>query len=98
MLVKDTFYKIFIRNDMYEVYLLGLRNTLYIALGACILGFIIGSVIALLRIAPQNSLIVKIFEPIARLYVTIIRGTPVVLQLLIMYFVLLKFMNGVWQG
>lgn len=96
--MKETFYKIFINNNMYEVYLLGLRNTLYIAIGACILGFIIGSVVALLRIAPKNSWVVKVFEPVARLYVTIIRGTPVVLQLLIMYFVILKFMSGVWQG
>lgn len=94
----ETFNKIFINNKMYELYLLGLRNTLYIAIGACILGFIIGSVIALLRIAPKKSWVVKVFEPIARVYVTIIRGTPVVLQLLIMYFVILKFASGIWQG
>lgn len=90
--------KILIRDDMYKVYLLGLQNTLIIAVGACIIGFIIGAAVTLLRIAPKNSLVVKILEPIARLYVTIIRGTPVVLQLLIMYFVILKFMNGMWNG
>ncbi len=94
----ETLNKIFIKNDMYKVYFLGLRNTLYIAFGACILGFIIGSVIVLLRIAPKNNWLVKIFEPVARLYVTVIRGTPVVLQLLIMYFVILRFMSVVWQG
>ncbi len=94
----DLFHKLFIRNSVYKVYLLGLRNTLFIAIGACILGFVIGSVIALLRMAPKDSVIVKIFEPIARVYVTIIRGTPVVLQLLIMYFVILQFMSGVWEG
>ena len=94
----ETFRKIFIENDMYKVYLKGLENTLYIALGACILGFVIGALITLLGIAPKNNIIVRIFEPVARLYVTIIRGTPVVLQLLIMYFVILKFANGIWNG
>lgn len=83
---------------MYKIYLMGLKNTLYIALGACILGFIIGSIITILRLAPKDKLVVRLLEPVARLYVTIIRGTPVVLQLLIMYFVIFKFANGIWDG
>lgn len=94
----EIFNKILIQDDMYKVYLLGLQNTLIIALGACVIGFIIGAVVTLLRIAPKNSLLIRVLERIAKLYVTIIRGTPVVLQLLIMYFVILKFMNGMWNG
>ena len=50
------------------------------------------------RIAPKNNIVIKIFDYIANLYVTVIRGTPVVLQLLIMYFVVLQFMNNIWEG
>ena len=94
----ETFNRVFISNDMYKVYLIGLRNTLYIAIGACILGFIIGAVVAFIRIAPKNNLLIKILEPVARFYVTVVRGTPVVLQLLIMYFVILAFMSRIWGG
>ena len=94
----DTFNRVFIANDMYKVYLLGLKNTLYIAVGACILRFVIGAAIAFDRIAPKNNIVIKILEPIAKLYVTIIRGTPVVLQLLIIYFVILKSLNYIWGG
>lgn len=94
----DVLKKIFIDNEMYKVYFLGLRNTLYIAIGACILGFIIGSIITFIRIAPKNNIVIRVLNPIVKLYVTIIRGTPVVLQLLIIYFVLLKSVNGIWQG
>ncbi len=94
----ETFNRVFIFNDMYKVYLMGLRNTLYIAIGACILGFIIGAIVAFIRIAPKDNLLIKVLEPVARFYVTVVRGTPVVLQLLIMYFVILAFMSKIWGG
>ena len=97
-MLADTFYRIFLEEERYKIYLMGLGNTLCIAVGACILGFLLGSVVALLRIAPKNNIVIKIFDYIANLYVTVIRGTPVVLQLLIMYFVVLQFMNNIWEG
>ncbi len=84
------FYVCFIKDDCYNMYLIGLRNTLIIALGACFLGLLIGIIVTCVRIAPKENFFLKILDYIARLYVTLIRGTPVVLQLFICYFVLLK--------
>ncbi len=87
--VWEDFYKCFLRYDMWKMYLQGLRNTLIIAIGACLLGLIIGIVVTAVRIAPKNNVILKALDWICKLYVTVIRGTPVVLQLFICYFVLL---------
>ena len=74
---------------MWLMYLKGLRNTLFISIGACLLGLLIGIVVTCIRIAPKNHPIVKVLDKICGVYVTVIRGTPVVLQLFICYFVLL---------
>ncbi|WP_045518551.1 amino acid ABC transporter permease [Neobacillus niacini] len=63
------------------VLLKGLQVTLYIFLIAILLGFIIGLVIALLRLAP-----LKILNWIAKAYVDAIRGTPFIVQLFFIYF------------
>ena len=89
------FYDCFIAYDYYLLYLKGLRNTVIIALGACLLGLIIGIIVTCIRIAPKKLFILRLLDKIAKLYVTVIRGTPVVLQLFICYFVLLKSINSV---
>ena len=83
------FCKCFLYDNMWKMYLQGLRNTLIIAAGACLLGLIIGVIVTAVRIAPKNNAVLKVLDWICRLYVTVIRGTPVVLQLFICYFVLL---------
>lgn len=62
-----------------------LGYSLLIALGAVILGFIIGVILAVIRIAPKNNIVVKVLDKIAVLYITVIRGTPTLVQLLILY-------------
>lgn len=62
-----------------------LGYSLIIALGAVILGFIIGVVLAVIRIAPKNNVVIKALDKIAVLYITVIRGTPTLVQLLILY-------------
>lgn len=89
------FYDCFIAYDYYLLYLKGLRNTIIIALGACLLGLIIGIIVTCVRIAPKKLFIMRLLDKIAKIYVTLIRGTPVVLQLFICYFVLFKSMNSV---
>ena len=84
----------FIKYDSYNLYLKGLRNTLIIAIGACVLGLLIGIIVTCIRVAPKNNVVVKACDWIARLYVTVIRGTPVVLQLFICYFVLLTSLRS----
>ncbi|PLR96534.1 amino acid ABC transporter permease [Bacillus sp. T33-2] len=59
----------------------GLQVTLYIFVIAVILGFVIGLVMALLRMAP-----VKVFNWIAKIFVDAIRGTPIIVQLFFIYF------------
>ncbi|MEG1805472.1 MAG: amino acid ABC transporter permease [Clostridia bacterium] len=96
--VLNSFYKAFFYNQRYLIYLEGLGNTLIIALGSCIMGIIIGFLVTYVKIMPQTNLGVKILAKIANLYTTIIRGTPVFVQLLIMYFSILSFMANFWNG
>jgi glutamine transport system permease protein len=63
------------------ILLKGLQVTLYIFVIAIILGFLIGLVVALLRLAP-----IKILNWIAKVYVDAIRGTPFIVQLFFIYF------------
>lgn len=62
-----------------------LGYSLLIAFGAVLLGFIIGVVLAVIRIAPKNNIFVKILDKFAVVYITVIRGTPTLVQLLILY-------------
>ena len=59
--------------------------SLLIALGAIIIGFVIGVLLAVVRIAPKNNPVIKVLDWFAQLYITVIRGTPTMVQLLIMY-------------
>ncbi len=67
----------------------GLGISLLIAFVAVIIGFVIGIMLAMVKIAPKNTVIMKILDKIADLYITVIRGTPMLVQLLIMYGVVL---------
>ena len=70
--------------------------SLLIAFGAVVIGFIIGVVLAVIRIAPKNNPIIKALDKFAQLYITVIRGTPTMVQLLIMYssiLVVFKYMD-----
>jgi His/Glu/Gln/Arg/opine family amino acid ABC transporter permease subunit len=63
--------------------------SLFIALFAAIMGFVIGVLLAMVRIAPKNNILIKALDKVAGLYITVIRGTPMIAQLLIMYSVVL---------
>ncbi len=88
------FYKCFLENKNYLLYLKGLRNTLLIAVGSCLLGLIIGVIVTCVRVVPKDKPLARVPDKIAGLYVTVIRGTPVVLQLFICYFVILKSLKS----
>lgn len=62
-----------------------LGYSLLIALGAVIIGFVIGVLLAVVRIAPKNNPIIRALDKFAVLYITVIRGTPTLVQLLILY-------------
>lgn len=78
----NTFYDTIIGNEGYKLILTGLFNTIIIAFFAVILGTILGCIFALMKISTS-----KILKGIANVYTTIIRGVPVVTQLMIFAFV-----------
>ena len=88
--IYDEFYKSLIYDDRYLYILEGLKNTLLIAIGAVILGIVIGLIISLVRDNYDRFKKLPVLNFICRGYVTIIRGTPALLQLMIIYYVIFK--------
>ena len=84
----ENFASVFAKYNMQL--LSGLGNTLIIAFSAFLIGIVLGTLIAVVKVVPKYSnWFLKILEKICDIYVTIIRGTPIVVQLLLMYFGLL---------
>ena len=71
--------------DVRGLLLESLGISLLIAIGALVIGFFIGVVLAVIRIAPKNNVVIRALDKVAQLYITLIRGTPTLVQLLIMY-------------
>ncbi len=71
--------------DLRGLFAESLGYSLLIAFGAVVLGFIIGVILAVIRIAPKTNPVIRFFDKIAVLYITVIRGTPTLVQLLILY-------------
>ena len=86
----NSIYQTLIIDDRYELILQGLVNTIIIALFAVLMGTIIGVIIALIRNNYEVNGKIKLLNDICKLYVGIIRGTPVILQLMIIYYVIFK--------
>lgn len=84
----DLFVKSFITNEGYKMMLTGLQNTVIIAVSGLILGFLIGCLIAVVRVVPNRNPLVKILNWISSIYVGFFRGTPIVVQLLVVYYIL----------
>ena len=84
----DIFVRQFVTLHGYELVLQGLLNTIVIAVFGLILGFLLGSFIAVIKAIPAHKKpVVIVLQRIADLYITIFRGTPMVVQLLIIHFV-----------
>ena len=96
----DEFKLNFIDGDKWEWLVNGLKNTLLITFFAVLLGIAIGVVIAIVRSTYDKNkttlkkkgglgyILLSLFNAICQVYLTVIRGTPVVVQLLIMYFII----------
>ena len=78
----------FIEADRWKILLSGLGVTLEVTFFALILGIFMGFLVAIIRAAHDQTGKLKILNAIAKLYTTVIRGTPVLVQLLIIYFVI----------
>ena len=88
--VIESFYQSVIYDNRYKFILEGLLNTCLIAIFAVILGTIIGIIIALIRNYHDSTNKLPILNYIAKIYVTVIRGTPSILQLMIIYYIIFK--------
>ena len=88
--VYKQFYQTLVEQDRYRFILEGLGKTLIIAFFAVILGVILGGLVALIRNYHEETKKAKLANFISKLYVTIIRGTPAVLQLMIIYYVIFR--------
>lgn len=83
-------YKSLIYDKRYMYILTGLKNTLIISLFAIIIGFLLGTIIALINDSNEKNGNFKILSTLGRWYVNVIRGTPMLLQLMIIYYVIFK--------
>ena len=86
--IKQDIYLNFIKDDRYMWLLDGLKTTLIITAFAVVIGIIIGFFVAIVRSAHDKTGSFKILNAICRVYLTVIRGTPAMIQLLIMNFVI----------
>lgn len=88
------FYQAFIENDRWQQYLEGVQTTLTVTAMALLMGVVIGILVAIVRTAHDQQRVGKhnpilgIANAICKVYVTVIRGTPMMVQLLIMCFVI----------
>lgn len=89
----EEFYQSVIYDNRYLYILEGLRNTIVIAIGALAIGILLGLLIALIRDYYEKNGRLKVLNYIAKLYVLVIRGTPALLQLMIIYYVIFKSIN-----
>lgn len=91
--LKSQFILNFITEDRWLSLLGGLVVTLKITFFAVILGFVLGFGVAVVRNIYDNTKRLKFLNFICNIYLTVIRGTPVVVQLLIIYFVIFSSMR-----
>ena len=78
----------FITEQRYMLFLNGLKTTLLITLAAAMLGIVLGFCIAYVRTTHDRTGKLGFLNLLCKLYLTVIRGTPTMIQLLIMYFII----------
>ena len=89
----ERFITVFVDQGGYHEVFLGLKNTMMIAILGLIIGVHIGTVIATVRVLPKYSRISKILNGFCSFYVGLFRGTPMVVQLLVFYYVMLPIIG-----
>ena len=87
--VGDYFYNLLIYQDRYMTILKGLGNTLVIAAAAAVIGISLGMLVAMIKYFCKDKKALRPLEWICNMYVTAIRGTPVMVQLFIWSLVIL---------
>ena len=85
--IGESFYNAWFPEQRYLAYLSGLRMTLLISLFAVMIGIAIGIILAVIRVTARHSKnpAIRILNAFAKIYVTVIRGTPMIVQIMIIY-------------
>lgn len=89
----NAFVKAFVVNEGYRNVLDGLKNTVYIALFGFLIGICIGSVIAIIKVSKNRNTFMNVISKVGDVYVGFFRGTPIIVQLLLIYYVLFPLMG-----
>ena len=89
----DKFVEVFIAQNGYTRVVEGLQNTLLIAVTGLIVGIVIGTLIATVRVIPKYRRLPRVLNGICSFYVALFRGTPMVVQLLVGYYVILPLIG-----
>mgnify|MGYP004652944653 CR=1 FL=1 len=89
----EFFIKVLIEKGAYKQVLDGLKCTLIIAVCGLLIGVAIGTLIAVVKILPEKLKVAAVFKKAADIYVAFFRGTPMVVQLLLGYYVLLPLLE-----
>lgn len=84
----EKFYNNFVAEDRWLFLLQGLGNTLLITVFAVMVGVVLGFLIAIIRATHDKNGNLKFLNLICKIYLTVIRGTPVLVQILIIYYVI----------
>ena len=84
----NTLYNTFIVGDRYMTLIEGFEKTIVITIGALLIGVVIGTIVAMIKVFAMNNKKLKFLETICNIYIGVIRGTPVVVQLLIAFFII----------
>lgn len=93
----ERLYQTFIVGERYKTLISGLEKTVIITVGALAIGVIIGTVIAIIKVFAVGNKKLKPLDFLCNIYLTVIRGTPVVVQLLISFFIVfVSAKDGTW--
>ena len=87
--LSEQIYLNFIKDDRWQYFTNGLEVTLIIAFFAALLGIVIGLVVGVIRSTHEKTHRLKFLNFLCSIYLTVIRGTPVVVQLMIIYYIIL---------
>ena len=94
----DKIYETFIETGYYNLMIEGLYNTIKITLGALVIGVLLGTLIAVTKYFSEDVPVLKPLAKVLDIYVTAIRGIPVVVLLLVFYYVIMTSSEGVVVG
>ena len=94
----DKLYETFIETGYYRMMFQGLGNTLVMTLGALCIGVVIGTLIAVVKYFAEDVPALKPLDLLCELYIAVIRGIPVVVLLLIFFYLILTSADGITVG